>query len=173
MVEKYWGRIGNRSLEPASSFVGWGCPSLAAVGIINKRRDCYPWRWKSHPGEGKLAGKEEVTIYRGVHCQHPALDQARMGKAVPGNITGTVTPEQHNDGGFSDQSPYTSWTNRKEVADYYARRRSGGQGVILTKTVKHSELVPSPDRMNEGEVFFHGEVSDCLVEEMPGTGPLI
>ena len=118
-----------------------------------------------------MAAQEDVTIYRGVHCQHPALAEARTGRAVPGNGKGTVTPEQHNDGGYSDQSPYTSWTTRKEVADYYARRRSGGHGVILTKTVKRSELVPSPDRMNEGEVFLRDEVSDCQVEEVPGTGP--
>ena len=82
--------------------------------------------------------QEEVTIYRGVHCQHPARGEALEGRAVPGNVNGTVTPEQHNDGGYSDQRPYTSWTTRKEVADYYARRRLGGQGVILTKTVKRS-----------------------------------
>lgn len=115
---------------------------------------------------------EEVTIYRGVHGQHPARDAARRGRAVPGNFSGTVTAEQHNDGGYSDQSPYTSWTTRKEVADYYARRRSGGQGVILTRTVRRSELVPSPNRMSEGEVFLRGEVSGCQAEEEPGTGPL-
>jgi hypothetical protein len=76
-----------------------------------------------------LAGQDEVTIYRGVHCHHPALAEALAGKAVPGNVNGTVTPEQHNDGGYSDQSPYTSWTTRREVAEYYAQRRSGGNGV--------------------------------------------
>jgi hypothetical protein len=119
-----------------------------------------------------LAGQEEVTIYRGVHCQHPALAQARAGRAVPGNVNGIVTPEQHNDGGYSDQSPYTSWTTGKEVADYYARRRSGGHAVIFTKTVTRSELVSSPDRMGEGEVFLRGEVTGCQVEAVPGTGPL-
>lgn len=119
-----------------------------------------------------MATKDEVTIYRGVHCQHPALPEARAGKAIPGNVNGTVTPEQHNDGGYSDQSPYTSWTTRKEVADYYARRRTGGDGVILTKTVERTELVASPDRMNEGKVFLRGVVVGCQVEEVPGTGPL-
>jgi hypothetical protein len=119
-----------------------------------------------------VAAPEDVTIYRGVHCQHPALAEALSGKAVPGNVNGNVTPEQHNDGGYSDQSPYTSWTTRPEVADYYARRRLGGNGVILRKTVKRSELVPSPDRMNEGEVFLQGEVSGCEAADVPGIGPL-
>jgi hypothetical protein len=100
------------------------------------------------------------------------LVEALAGKAEPGNVNGTITPEQHNDGGFSDRSPYTSWTTRKHVADYYARRRSGGHGVIMTKTLKRSELVPSPDRMGEGEVFLGGAVAGCQVEEVPGTGPM-
>jgi hypothetical protein len=119
-----------------------------------------------------LATEEEVTIYRGVHCQHPALAEARAGAALPGDVNGSVTPEQHNDGGYSERSPYTAWTTRKEVADYYARRRTGGSGVILTKTVRRSDLIPSPDTMNEGEVFLRGEVSGCVAEEVPGTGPL-
>jgi hypothetical protein len=119
-----------------------------------------------------LAGQDEVTVYRGVHSQHPVLAEARAGKAVPGKMNGTITPEQHNDGGYSDQSPYTSWTTRREVAEYYASRRSGGNGVILTKTVKRAELVASPDRMGEGEVFLLDQVADCQVEEIPGKGPL-
>lgn len=119
-----------------------------------------------------MAGQDDVTIYRGVHSQHPVLAEALAGKAVPGNVNGAVTPDQHNDGGYSDQSPFTSWTTRREVAEYYARRRSGGHGVILAKVVKPHELIPSPDRMGEGEVFLRGEVAGCQVEEVPGTGPL-
>jgi hypothetical protein len=63
-----------------------------------------------------LAEPENVTIYRGVHSQHPVLAEALAGKAVPGNLNGKVTPEQHNDGGYSDQSPYTSWTTHKKGA---------------------------------------------------------
>jgi hypothetical protein len=58
------------------------------------------------------------------------------------------------------------------AAEYYACRRSGGHGVILTKTVKRTELVLSPDRMGEGELFLRGEVAGSHVEEVPGTGPL-
>ncbi len=119
-----------------------------------------------------MAAQDEVTLFRGVHCQHPALAEARAGQAVPGNINGTVSPDQHNDGGYSDQSPYTSWSTRKVIADYYARRFTGGNGVILTKTVERTEQIPSPDRMNEGEVFLRGIVVGCQVEEVPGTGPL-
>lgn len=119
-----------------------------------------------------MAEPDEVTVFRGVHSQHPALAEARIGKAVPGNANGTVTTEQHNDGGYSDQSPYTSWTTRREAAEYYACRRKGGQGVILTRTVKRAELIASPDRMDEGEVFLKGEVVGAQVEEIPGTGPV-
>jgi hypothetical protein len=142
----------------------YGCASLQ---LAVPSRSAWPgrrWRRKVHPAEGKLAAQDEVTIYRGVHCQHPVLPEALAGRAVPGNVNGAVTPEQHNDGGYSDQSPYTAWTIRKEVADYYARRRSGGHGVILTRTVPRLELIPSPDRMSEGEVFLRGEVA--------GIGPL-
>ena len=119
-----------------------------------------------------MAVEEELTIYRGVHCQHAKLEEARQGRAVPGDVNGTVTPEQHNAGSFSDLSPYTSWSTRKEVADYFARRRRGGNGVILTKTVRRSDLVASPDRTGEDEVLLKGEITDCQVEEVPGTGPL-
>jgi hypothetical protein len=143
---------------------------FASVGMINVRQG-QPGTG-SQDAEGKLADPNDVTIYRGVHSQHPALAEARAGKALPGHVNGIVTPEQHNDGGFSDESPYTSWTTRREVAEYYACRRSGGYGVILIKTVKRAELIPSPDRMGEGEVFLQGEVAGAQVEEIPGTGPV-
>jgi hypothetical protein len=115
---------------------------------------------------------EHITIYRGVHCQHLDLPSAACGEANPGDPNGIVTPELHNGGGFSDQSPFTSWTTRRDVAEYYAKRRAGGKGIILTKSVEHTDLVPSPDSMNEGEVFLKGKVVGCSVEEIPGLGPL-
>jgi len=95
-----------------------------------------------------------------------------VGRAVPGNVNGAVTPKQHNAGGYSGQSPYTSWTTRKQTAEYYARRYTGGLGVILTKTVARTDLVASPDRAQEGEVLLRGPVLGCQVEEVPGTGPI-
>ena len=53
--------------------------------------------------------KEEVRYnYRGVSAKHPQIEAARRGSAVPGDVNGTVTPEEHNAGGMADKSPYTS-----------------------------------------------------------------
>lgn len=73
---------------------------------------------------------EGPFIYRGVHAKHPALPDAIQGRAVPANPNGTVTPEQHNLGGYSADSPFTSWTHSYEVALHHATKHGPG-GVIL------------------------------------------
>ncbi|EOA4404566.1 hypothetical protein ACTWBQ_001989 [Citrobacter amalonaticus] len=49
------------------------------------------------------------------------------GKVFPGNINSALSAEEHNLGGFSANSPYTSWTDNPDVA----RRFAGEDGIIL------------------------------------------
>ncbi|AWH88637.1 hypothetical protein [Limnobaculum parvum] len=65
--------------------------------------------------------------YRGVHLGHPEWDNALNGKVVPGNINSQLSAEEHNLGGFSDISPFTSWTDNPNIARYFA----GDDGIIL------------------------------------------
>ncbi|MFP1843934.1 RHS repeat-associated core domain-containing protein, partial [Lonsdalea quercina] len=65
--------------------------------------------------------------YRGIHKGHPEWDNALRGKVVPGNVNSKISAEEHNLGGFSANSPYTSWTDDPNIA----RRFAGKDGVIL------------------------------------------
>jgi hypothetical protein len=101
-------------------------------------------------------------IYRGVHAKHPALADARKGIARPGNVSGSVTAQMHNLGGYSHNSPYTSWTRSRDVAMTHARKQGVSGGVILETvtggppsgaqwTWEHS-----PDVWCEQEVLLRG-----------------
>lgn len=65
--------------------------------------------------------------YRGIHKGHPEWDNALRGKVVPGNVNSKISPEDHNFGGVSGNSPFTSWTDSPDVARGFA----GKDGVIL------------------------------------------
>jgi hypothetical protein len=110
-------------------------------------------------------------IYRGIPASHPQIAAARKGRAVPGNINGSITPEQHNLGGAGAHSPYTSWTRNYELACNIARRDGPG-GVVLSLYTRapiggetwHWEH--SPDLYGEEEILLHGEGPDATVEEI-------
>jgi len=102
-------------------------------------------------------------LYRGVHAGHPASADAKTGIVTPGDICGTVTPEEHN-AGFDDvqrRSPYTSFTRRYEVALAYATRAGFGGIILVAPTAApnvgdawHWEW--SPDEYYEDEVLLFG-----------------
>jgi hypothetical protein len=110
-------------------------------------------------------------IYRGVPANHPQIAAAHKGRAVPEDINGNITPEQHNLGGAGAKSPYTSWTRNYELACRFARRDGPG-GVVLSLDTRapfasetwYWEL--SPDDYGEEEIPLHGEGPDATVEEI-------
>ena len=55
-------------------------------------------------------------LYRGVSAKHPAIEDAKKGIVKPGNPNGDVTEDQHNAGGRSGDSPFTSWSRDPEIA---------------------------------------------------------
>ena len=65
--------------------------------------------------------------YRDIHKDHPEWENALNGKVNPGDVHSSITPEQHNFGGVSSISPYTSWIDSPDVARGFA----GPDGVIL------------------------------------------
>jgi hypothetical protein len=113
-------------------------------------------------------GPRPGFVYRGVHAQHPALADALRGEVVPGDINGTITPEQHNLGGYSAESPYTSWTHNFNVARDFALSRGPG-GVILELPMGAPPAgapwrwVMSPDLFGESEVLLRGTRSGANV----------
>jgi RHS repeat-associated protein len=86
------------------------------------------------PSPPPAESPSQQYLYRGVHAEHPALDEAKRGRVVPGNPNGTMTPEQHQAGAFegfsSADSPFTSWTHEPGVAARFATERGPG-GVVL------------------------------------------
>ncbi len=100
-------------------------------------------------------------VYRGVHAHHPALAAALTGVVVPGDVNGTITPEQHNLRDISARSPFTSWTHLRDVAVAFAES-SGSGGVVLRLPVGTPspgstwKWVGSPDVWLEQEVLLHG-----------------
>jgi hypothetical protein len=110
-----------------------------------------------------------TLLFRGVHARHPAIDAARKGLVVPGDANGTVTPEQHNRGGVSENSPYTSWTFDREIAESHADDY-GRDGVILKLPLTDPEpsdtwsWETSPDLLDEQEILLRGYRSGATVE---------
>jgi len=107
--------------------------------------------------------------YRGYHAKHPSLHHARQGLVISGNPNGTVTPEIHNRGGQSENSPFTSWTTNREIARDYAQRNGKG-GLVLRVPVQGPKEGDSwsweysPDVYGEGEILLRGERSGATVE---------
>jgi hypothetical protein len=108
-----------------------------------------------------LVDESAGWLYRGVSADHPAIEAARAGKVVPGNVEGTVTAELHNAGNHSADSPFTSWTRDPSVAEAFANRAGPG-GVVLR--VPEGGPPPgaawswawSPDIYHEQEVLLRG-----------------
>jgi hypothetical protein len=109
-----------------------------------------------------LLGLMGGLVYRGVHANHPAIADARVGIARPGNLNGLVTPLMHNSGGHSTHSPYTSWTHNRDVAVTHARKCGLNGGVILEANADAPtpgaqwNWEYSPDRWLEQEVLLKG-----------------
>lgn len=119
-------------------------------------------------------GLEETTpepkyLYRGVHANHPRIAEARRGIVVPGNLEGTVSPSEHNDGGAGRDSPYTSWSRSIKIARDLAGNAPGG--VVLRIPLGAPDpsdqwhFVWSPDRYGEQEVLLFGIRMDAEVVE--------
>jgi hypothetical protein len=104
---------------------------------------------------------EPLYVYRGVHGRHPQIAAARKGVVIPGNENGTVTPLQHNFGGFQKDSPYTSWSYDLDVARKNAWDQ--GAGFVILRVDKNEaphdagwSWEESPDELNEQEVLLRG-----------------
>jgi RHS repeat-associated protein len=116
----------------------------------------------------KTASTEIGSIYRGVHAGHPAMADALAGRAVPGNVAGTVSAELHNATNSAEvlaQSPFTSWTHDIAVA----QARAGTNGVLLSVPAGAPPAGAtwswefSPDIYGESEVLLRGVREDCCV----------
>ena len=98
--------------------------------------------------------RRPVTVYRGVHAEHPDLPNALNGQAFP--IGGHASPYLHNQG--NNASVYTSWSTNRGVAETFANG-SGPGGVVLQQRVPANQLIKSPDKFKEFEVLRPGPIS--------------
>ena len=99
------------------------------------------------------ASDEMVTVFRGVHAEHPQLANAVQGKAVPWG--GHSNPVLHNMG--DNASVFTSWTTDYSTSVNFATGNGPG-GVVLRQTVPRSSLIRSPDNFLESEVLRRGPI---------------
>jgi len=100
-----------------------------------------------------------ITLFRGVHPNHPDYPNALKGIATP--IGGHSNPWDHNMG--NNASVFTSWTVNPWLANYFPTnqgRTSGG--IVLVKSVHISEITPSPDLFRQGEVLLRGIVTGAI-----------
>jgi RHS repeat-associated protein len=74
---------------------------------------------------------ESGYLYRGVSAKHPAFADARRGIAAPALGNGGASAQEHNEGGHSGQSQYTSWSRQKSIAQWHANKDGSG-GVLLS-----------------------------------------
>lgn len=116
-------------------------------------------QWESIP---KLPQDEPGSfLYRGVHADHPDLPNGLNGRVRPGNSAGTVSPDAHNLGGESANSPYTSWTRSPDIARKFAEGNGQG-GVVLRVPVGAPNGSDSwawewsPDEWGEQEILLRG-----------------
>jgi RHS repeat-associated protein len=97
------------------------CPEVKPQSSVNKKDII-------HQTLPKLPDAQDGQyLYRGVYKNHPAESDAIQGKVTPGNVSGSVTPEDHNRGGHSAESSYTSWTRSPDIAKKFAK----DDGIIL------------------------------------------
>lgn len=100
-------------------------------------------------------------LYRGVHYDHPAYDDALRGTARPWG--GHSDPALHNGG--QNRSEFTSWTTDEAIAREVASE-GNGPGVVLRIANEDGPgyvRVPSPDVYGESEVLIQGTVSGADV----------
>lgn len=157
-----------------------------AATVVENRTEPGTATVPDSPNEPTPAEAEAAVgyVYRGVHAEHPALPEAQRGRVVPGNVEGTVTPEQHNAGGRGADSPYTSWTHEPRIAIEHATQRGPGGVVLRVPVGAPPEGATwrwewSPDVYRESEVLLWGvrEGAKVLRPEtvralLPGTnGP--
>ncbi|WP_157359670.1 RHS repeat-associated core domain-containing protein [Caldimonas brevitalea] len=74
---------------------------------------------------------ESGHLYRGVPAKHPAIADARRGIATPALEVGGASAQEHNEGGHSGRSPYTSWSRQKSIAEWHANKDGPG-GILLS-----------------------------------------
>ncbi|WP_445457009.1 DUF6443 domain-containing protein [Flavobacterium sp. HNIBRBA15423] len=104
-------------------------------------------------------GVPSITLFRGVYFGHPDYANALNGIATP--IGGHDDPFLHNWG--DNESIFTSWSVNIAVAKTHASKAMVSNGVILMKRFKVYEIVPSPDKMKEGEFLVPGVVNGAKV----------
>lgn len=113
-----------------------------------------------------------TPLFRGVNEHHHVFEDAQRGTAWPGDVLSPVDAAAHVRGATAD-SPLTSWTTNRRVAEGFASDPSGagvynpeGRGVILSTTLEEHahKVVPGPSIPKEAEVLIKGIVSDAHVE---------
>jgi hypothetical protein len=102
--------------------------------------------------------QQTITLYRGIHSQHPDLANAYLGIAIPWG--GPATAYQHNMG--DNNSMYTSWSKSIDVANWCASRRGPG-GIILKQSFSPIRLTNFNNYLGEQEMQVFGPVFGAQV----------
>jgi RHS repeat-associated protein len=138
-----------------------------------------PLKWIDPLGLSKCDGarptqklpdaKAREYLYRGIKRGHPDEINALKGIVEPGDVNSTITAEQHNQGGVSHRSPYTSWSWDPNVAKNFAKE----DGVILRVKAGGAPAdgpwtwAISPDIYYEKEVLLKGIRTEGIEVYLP------
>ena len=117
-------------------------------------------------GADKAVMPDETPIYRGVSTESPMHADALEGRAIGQDPLGHADPDFYN-AGFSQDSRLHAWSTDPKVAESWAGAPGDG-GVIMNTTIgevraQGRQILRSPDRFNECEIFILGLVEGCGV----------
>jgi hypothetical protein len=89
------------------------------------------------------------------------IEVARRGVVIPGDVNGTMSPTEHNQGRNLASSPYTSWTYSYDEAMRKATDRGTGGIILRLEYAGPPNGAPwnreeSPDDFDEEEVLLRG-----------------
>ncbi|TDC74172.1 RHS repeat-associated core domain-containing protein [Actinomadura sp. 7K507] len=104
-------------------------------------------------------------LYRGVRKEHAKYDDATQGIARPRG--GTATPEEHNMA--NTESPWTSWTTKRWVAEKHATKGESGEGAVLEIELPipghklYDQALMGTDFWGESEVLVDGVIENAFV----------
>jgi hypothetical protein len=104
-------------------------------------------------------------LYRGVGISSPHhLEVLQFGTVSPrGGEFGGASPKDHTAGATQD-SPFTSWTEKESVAIHYARSKIGGKGIVLviefaSQVAITHHYIYQGEIMGEAEYLIEGKIS--------------
>ena len=123
-----------------------------------------------YDASGYAVAPKTTTVYRGVNSNHASYASQSTGVVQPNNRwwqvwkgKGSSAYEHNAVQGGTLNSPFTSWTTNRSVAENFALRPGGTHGMLIEAQVPVSRLVTSPNTKSVSLIQGGGVVSESEV----------